>query len=177
MWPGARRSVLTWLLLIGAALPLAAEDVYQAPAAFLAEVFDDDVPPPQRLWVTAPLKAAIREILGRDLGVLRVRYWGRGTRSAWILEELGKDQPITTGIAVEDGKVSDLRVLIYRESRGWEVRYPAFTDQFRGAHLAARNELDRPIDGITGATLSVRALTRLAQVALVLDRQLRNSGE
>jgi len=32
--------------------------------------------------------------------------------------------------------------------------------------------LDKPIDGITGATLSVQALTRLAGVALFLDENV-----
>jgi hypothetical protein len=149
-----------------------AEEVFLQPAEFLAQAFAGDVPAPDRLWITADIKPAIRNILGRDLGRLRQRYWRRGTRSAWILEELGKDQPITTGIVVENGKVFQVRVLVYRESRGWEVRYPAFTEQFRGAGLLADDRLDRPIDGITGATLSVRALTRIARVALFLDSRI-----
>lgn len=143
-----------------------AADVYLAPASFLAGAFDGDVPAAQRLWLTGPVKAAVREILGHDLGSLRVRYWQRGERTAWILEEIGKDQPITTGLVVDAGHLSDVQVLIYRESRGWEVRYPAFTDQFKGAVLDEGMRLDRHIDGITGATMSVDALTRLARLAL-----------
>ena len=67
----------------------------------------------------------------------------------------------------------DVRVLIYRESRGWEVKYPAFTDQFRGARLTSDGKLDQSIDGISGATLSVHALTRLARLALLLDQHAR----
>jgi hypothetical protein len=37
------------------------------------------------------------------------------------------------------------------------------------------HELDRNIDGISGATLSVRALTRLARVALLLDAEVREA--
>lgn len=57
---------------------------------------------------------------------------------------------------------------MFRESRGFEVRYPFFTDQFRGARLREGLDLDREIDGISGATLSVRALTKLARLALLL---------
>mgnify|MGYP006166842787 CR=1 FL=1 len=145
-----------------------AKDVYQQPTDFLAESFDNEVPDSERLWITKPMKSAIREILGRDLGQLRVRYWKRDDRTAWILEEIGKERPITTGLVVDGGEVAKLRVLIYRESRGWEVRYPAFTDQFNGATLADHFLLDRRIDGISGATLSVNALTRLARLALLL---------
>jgi len=147
-----------------------AEDVYQDPRAFLEEVFAGDVPAPHKLWVKPDLKDRIRAIMGHDLGALRIRYWARDGRSAWILEDIGKEQFITTGLVVADGALIDVRVLIYRESRGWEVKYPAFTDQFRGARLTDELALDRGIDGISGATLSVHALTRLARLALLLDR-------
>lgn len=166
-------------LLVGALLALAegsraarAEDVYLAPEAFLAEVFDGDVPEPAKLWITKDVKAGAAAIMGHDLGALRVGYWARGTRSAWILEEIGKVHPITTGLVVDDGAIARIQVLIYRESRGWEVRYPFFTDQFLGARLTGELALDRGIDGISGATLSVDALTRLARLALFLHAQV-----
>ena len=147
-----------------------AADVYLEPLEFLAESFGGNVPEPQRLWITPQIQSEIREIMGRDLGRLRIRYWTEDERTAWILEEIGKEQPITTGLVVDAGKIADIRVLIYRESRGWEVRYPAFTDQFKDATLTDHFLLDRRINGITGATLSVRALTRLARLALLLHR-------
>ena len=144
------------------------EDVYLTPEAFLAAAFDGAPPEPKKFWVTKAYKTDIREILDRDLGVLRVAYWRRGDRTAWILEEIGKVKPITTGLVVDDGALARIAVLVYRESRGWEVRHDFFTDQFRGARLTARHKLDRPIDGISGATLSVRALTKLARLAIYL---------
>lgn len=164
-WP-----LLAWALAAAAPLPgRAADQVYQAPQAFVAEAFGGEVPPPERLWLTAEHKAKIRELLERDLGVLRVRYWARGARTVWILEEIGKDRPITTGLVVDGGALAEVRVLVFRESRGWEVKYPAFTDQFNGARLTDARRLDRRIDGISGATLSVRAVTKLARLALLLD--------
>lgn len=160
-----------------AALPIAwsiAADVFLEPSAFLDETFGGNIPEPNRLWITPPIRSEIRKIMGRDLGRLRVRYWPRDERTVWILEEIGKEMPITTGLVVDHGKVADVRVLIYRESRGWEVRYPAFTDQFKGATLTDHFLLDRRIDGITGATLSVDALTRLARLALLLHRHARS---
>jgi len=60
-------------------------------------------------------------------------------------------------------------VLVFRESRGDEIRYPSFTEQFTGATLNNKQKLDRRIDGISGATLSVNALRKLAAVALQLS--------
>jgi uncharacterized protein with FMN-binding domain len=101
-----------------------------------------------------------------------MRYWTRDHRSAWILEEIGKEQPITTGIVVQGGRIERIKVLIFRESPGWEVRHDFFTEQFKAAGLTEKHGLDRHIDGISGATLSVRALTRLARLALFLDHQI-----
>ncbi|HJP35231.1 MAG TPA: FMN-binding protein [Gammaproteobacteria bacterium] len=148
----------------------AATDVYLEPSRFLAQSFEDRIPDANRLWVTKPIGAKIRNIMGHDLGLLRIRYWRRGERTAWILEEIGKEQPITTGFVVDGGKLTDVHILIYRESRGWEVRHPAFTDQFRGAALSDHFLLDRRIDGITGATMSVDAVIRLARLALLLHQ-------
>jgi hypothetical protein len=93
-----------------------------------------------------------------------------------VLDEIGKEMPTTVGIAINDSAVERVKVLVYRESRGWEVKSPAFTAQFFGARLAGQN-LDRHIDGISGATLSVRALSRLTRLALLFDQQVRKGGK
>ena len=157
------------VLALGAgSLNIQASGAYQQPEDFVREAFGGAPPEPSRLWIDAALKAQIRQVLERDLGVLRLRFWGKDHRTAWILDEIGKERPITTGIVVENGTIERITVLVFRESRGFEVRYPFFTDQFRGARLREGLELDREIDGISGATLSVRALTKLARLALLL---------
>ena len=103
---------------------------------------------------------------------MRIKYWREGGRTAWILEEIGKYEPITAGFIVDSGKLAEIRILIYRESHGWEVRYPFFTDQFRGLELNENRRLTGPIDGISGATLSVSSITRLAALALFLDARV-----
>ncbi len=148
-----------------------AEEVYQQPEAFISEVFDGDPPEADTLWLKSEQKKRIRALLGRDLAALRVRYWGRDQRSAWILEEIGKERPITTGLVVNAGEIERVQVLIYRETRGWEVRYPFFTEQFQGVSLTDDDDLSESIDSISGATLSVNALKKLAKVALYLHKQ------
>jgi hypothetical protein len=161
--------VLCPLLFISANTP--AEGVDQDPGAFINEVFAGDPPAPEVLWITRSLREPIKEILGHAPDVLRVRYWGKEHRTAWILEEIGKERPITVGLAIENGSLETVKVLAFRESRGWEVRYPFFTDQFNGVRLTKEYELNRSIDGISGATLSVRALKKLARLALFLHNQ------
>ncbi len=174
----ARRIALAPLLvlLLAAGEAALARGVYQEPAAFVAEAFGGEAPPPRVLWVTGALRERVSRILGHPPRFLRVRYWLRGGRSAWVLEEIGKEQPITVGVVIDGGRIERIRVLIFRESRGWEVREPFFTRQFEGARLRGGDRLDRPIDGISGATLSVRALTRIARVALVLHERVAGGG-
>jgi hypothetical protein len=159
--------LLLFSLLPGLAF---AGGVYQEPDAFIAEVFADNQPETEVVWPDKELKAQIKDILGHDYKGLRIRYWRQQQRTAWILDETGKDQPITAGFVINHGRIERVRVLIFRESRGWEVRYPFFTDQFDKAALDEDMELDRKIDNISGATLSVKAVTKLARVALLLDK-------
>ncbi len=159
------------LLLVHAASVVQAKSVYQQPQDFIKEVFADVTPEAKRLWVTNELKPQIRKILGHDLGLLRIRYWQYHQRTAWILDEIGKTEPITLGFVINNGVIELTRVLIFRESRGWEIRHPFFTDQYKNAVLQSDLELNRHIDGISGATLSVAAVNKLARLALFLHQQ------
>ena len=64
-----------------------------------------------------------------------------------------------------------MKVLIYRESHGWEVKHEFFTDQFKDIGLKSNNKLDGYIDNISGATMSVDALRNLGRLALYLTQQ------
>ena len=151
---------------------LAAEEVYQEPDVFISAALGSR-PQPKVLWLTRDMQAEVTKILGHPPPQLRQRYWSDGSKSVWVLEEIGKEEPITAGFVVNNGRIDHVRVLVYRESRGSEVRYPAFLKQFAGATLASSNQLSQTIDGISGATLSVSALERLARVALYFDRTSR----
>lgn len=163
----ALRRTAFLLLTLGIAVAggARATGTYQEPAAFLDEIFGGSTPAPAVLWLQPDVRAQAEAILGHPPGMLRVRYWNEADRYAWILEEIGREQPITTGIVTANGRIEQLRVLVFRESRGWEVRHPFFTDQFRG--VGTGTMLEKSIDGISGATLSVSALTRLARLALL----------
>ena len=167
------RKLLLLLISTLACTALLAEAVYQEPDDFLSEVFSGNVPKPAVIWLSGERKAFTKQLLGHRYPSLRVRYWRQNQRSAWILEEIGKDLPITIGLVTDAGQLELIKVLVFRESRGWEIRHPFFTDQFKGARLDEDNVLDRGIDGISGATLSVRAMKKIATLTLFLDAELR----
>ena len=58
------------------------------------------------------------------------------------------------------------------------LRYLSFfTDQFNEIGLTGELDLDRGIDGISGATLSVRALKKLARLALYLHTRIPSGDD
>lgn len=128
----------------------------------------------QKMWLIADKKEVVTEILSHPYHQLRTSYWSSAEnpgRSLWILQEIGRERYIDVGIVIQDQKIEKLRILAFRESRGWEVKLPFFTEQFDGNTLTNERKLSQRVDSITGATLSWRAVTRLARMALYLDQQ------
>ena len=155
-----------------------AQDVGQSLSQeqFLAETFAGQTPKPDVLWLTKDVAQQAEKILGHAPAQLRQRYWKLGDKTAWILDEIGKEEPITAGFVVVAGKIAQVRIMTYRESRGGEVRYPAFLNQYQGAALQDNTLLNRNIDGISGATLSVSAMNRMARLALYFDHLSRTEA-
>ncbi len=151
-----------------------AKGVYQTEEDFLQEVFSGKVPDQKRLILKSKLRDPIEKILNHPYSGMRIKYWQNNNQTAWILEEIGKEYPITFGLVVSNGKIAKAKVLIFREIRGWEIKYPAFTRQFKGATFDGE-KLDRTIDGVSGATLSVWAMTKIAKIALILDAYVNKS--
>ena len=127
------------------------------------------------LWLSNDDKRVISDIMGRNFNLLRIRYWHKGQDTVWILDEIGKEKPITSGIHISNHQIAEVKVLAFRESRGDEVRHEFFTRQFKSVTLTPENQLNQSIDGITGATMSVRALTKVARLALWLDKKVQHS--
>lgn len=171
------------LAVVGLATVEAAPGRYLSIDDFLDAVFGQGEREASSLIVDAGLRQQVEALLGRPFPKLRVRYWQRTSsaeparKTAWVLDEIGKTEPITIGVGIEDGHVATVRVLEFRESRGFEVRYDFFTSQFTGAGLEPDTQLDRRIDGITGATMSVDAVQSVVRLALLLDRHVQENRE
>lgn len=159
------------LVLVAGILPFAlASGDHITPEDFLSRVFSANPPASNTVWLTAEKKQAAESILGHKPRFLRVRYWGDAERSAWIVDEIGKTEPITIGIVLNNRQIEEVKVLAFRESRGWEIKHDFFTRQFEGVSLRENQRLDKAIDGISGATLSVNAMTNVSRLALFLSQ-------
>jgi len=173
----SRRFLLPTLgLVLALVAPALRADVYQTPEAFVSES-GGRADAPQSLWLNAESKRAIQQILGRNYPTLRIKYWQSADATLWVLEDIGKDDYITLGFVIRNQSIERSKVLIFRESRGWEIKFPSFAQRVAGARLTDQLLLDRKVDGITGATLSVQAYERMARLALFLDQTVHAQNQ
>jgi len=96
---------------------------------------------------------------------------------ARVLDVRGKDQPITLLVATDTAiRLRDIDVLVYREPYGGEVAYESWRRQFRGRGPGDSLMVGRDIRGISGATISVNAVTRGVRRTMADFRRWREDG-
>ena len=95
---------------------------------------------------------------------------------AIILDEIGKHCPITFITAISpDYTVHNVLVMVYREPFGAAVHKKRFLKQFYRKSSKDPLQLNRDIDGITGATYSTAAMSKGVKKALLIVEQLSKS--
>ncbi len=86
---------------------------------------------------------------------------------AVVRNVIGKDQPITFLVATDTADhLKDIDILVYREPYGGEVAYESWRRQFRGKTAQDTLDVGRQIRSISGATISVNAVTNGVRRAL-----------
>jgi Na+-translocating ferredoxin:NAD+ oxidoreductase RnfG subunit len=86
---------------------------------------------------------------------------------------VGKHLPIDYVLLLDaQGKVKALEILAYREAYGGQVKQRRWREQFLGRDTGSRLELGEDIDGIAGATMSCRHVTRGVQMLLAVSKEL-----
>lgn len=170
-----RRPFLTALLgfVLAPSNSVWADTVYQTPADFVQQSLhvQADAPAlaPKVIWLDKQLQQSISAILGHPYPQARLRYWCNADTCVWVLDEIGKEFPITAGFVVQGETIKRAQVLVYRETRGMEIHLPRYLAQFRDLRSSG-TDLARKVDGIAGATLSCNAMTKMARLALLLNK-------
>ncbi|HEX7117391.1 MAG TPA: FMN-binding protein [Longimicrobiales bacterium] len=145
-------------------------------AEALREIFPDAAGVVEQHWrPTAAERSALAERLGRGLYEPDYRFllvYDRSRRFlgyALVTEERGKYRPITFMVGVTPAQaVKDAAVMVYRESRGGEVRRKRFLVQYRGKTLDDPIRINRDIINVSGATISVRSMNAGVRKVLAL---------
>ena len=174
-WASIR--ALSVLMLAVIVMPAGAaydETEYLKPEAFLAKEYGENVPSISLMPLRGDTRKRAEAVLGHRYSGMRLRYWQQDGTTAWIIDEKSKDMPMTIGIGINpEGEIAVIELLVYREPRGGEIHQAAFRKQYLGLRLIEADALSGQVDCITGATLSVDALNRVAAMALVLHQSVQ----
>lgn len=88
---------------------------------------------------------------------------------ALVQNTIGKHKPMTYMVGIDSkGQVSDIELLIFRESRGSEIRQKRFNAQYEGKTVNDPVRINKDIINISGATMSVRSMSAGIKRVLVL---------
>lgn len=88
---------------------------------------------------------------------------------AVVQNTIGKHKHMTYMVGVDNrGFVSDIELLVFRESRGSEVRQKRFNAQYEGKSVLDPVRINKDIINISGATMSVRSMSAGIKRVLVL---------
>ena len=88
---------------------------------------------------------------------------------AMVQNTIGKHKPMTYMVGVDGyGSVSDIELLVFRESRGSEIRQKRFNSQYEGKTVMDPVRINKDIINISGATMSVRSMSAGIKRVLVL---------
>jgi len=137
----------------------------------------DDIHPEER-HLTPEQKSCIEKRIGWKFPETSFLFFVGKTDEkvngyATIQNTIGKYKPMTYMVGITpSGKVSQVEMLIYRESRGAEIRKPRFMYQYTGKDSDDPIRINRDIINITGATMSVRSASAGVKRALVLTEEL-----
>ncbi|MDF0668429.1 MAG: FMN-binding protein [Nitrospira sp.] len=88
---------------------------------------------------------------------------------AVVQNTIGKHKPMTYLVGIDnEGSVSDVELLVFRESRGSDVGKKRFNAQYEGKTVLDPIRIKSDITNITGATMSVRSMSAGVKRVLVL---------
>jgi len=129
----------------------------------------------------------IEKKLGRPLEEAEIRpvfhrVWNEGDALAGygiVMNEKGKYRPITLLVGVTpEIRVKDVAVMVYRETRGGDVRRKRFLHQFQSKSLSDPLRVNRDVLHVSGATISSYSVTSAVRRALLLaDACYSSKGE
>jgi Na+-translocating ferredoxin:NAD+ oxidoreductase RnfG subunit len=131
----------------------------------------------EELRLTPDRKARIEERIGWKFPETSFRAFkaesdGKVEGYAVIQETIGKHRPITYIVGITpEGKVFNVEILVYRESKGNEVRRKRFNAQYEGKTVLDPIRINKDIINVTGATMSVRSVSAGVKRALVLAEE------
>ncbi|MCO6411937.1 MAG: hypothetical protein J5I92_04255 [Thiogranum sp.] len=104
----------------------------QRPETFLEEAFAGQVPAPGQIWRAGDVARQVEQILGHKPRWVRLPYWIKNGRTAWVLEESLDGAPVTVGVVVEHARIVSGHAII--PSQG-HPNFPTLCPNRRVGHV------------------------------------------
>jgi len=133
--------------------------------------------------MNAEEKLNLEKLLGRRLYEDGFKVYigkNKGTIQGYAIttEEIGKFHPFTFIVGVKpNGKISNIAVLVYRESRGGEIVRKRFLYQFIGKSFKDPIRINKDVINVTGATMSVQCMCAGVRKVLAVVDEYYLSGK
>ena len=164
------KNIIKTLLLILATISTSAfsEEIADKNRFLMSGLDVKELPGHSYIIINEDIQDNIKKILKDTYHLPIIKYWKAGNKVGFVLEAIGKHEFITTGYIVENNKIIDAKVLVYRENYGYEIEHDYFLDQIRGNSMKKNGKLVKSIANISGATLSVKAMRKLSKLSLYL---------
>ncbi len=90
-----------------------------------------------------------------------------------VQNTIGKHKPVTYMVGVDaQGRCTNVELLVFRESRGSEIRMNRFNAQYESKTVLDPIRINKDIINISGATMSVRSMSAGVKRVLVLIDEL-----
>jgi Na+-translocating ferredoxin:NAD+ oxidoreductase RnfG subunit len=167
------------LALAGAVTPIVAHAKIYASVEQAQQAIFPGIALTQKPFVLTPeQQKLLKDASSVSLPFQGNRIWKTANGGWFIIDEVvGKHEMVTYAVGIgADGKITQISVLEYHESYGYEVAEDSWRKQFVGKTAAAPIKLDKDIDNISGATLSCKHLTDgVRRVMTFYDAVLKNS--
>ena len=160
--------ILIFFFLIHNSVAFASDEKLQKENFLKSSLGLPEVPMHSYIILKDDIEDGVEKILKDSYHLPVIKYWKSGRKVSFILEAIGKHEFITTGFMVENDKISDAKVLVYRENYGYEIKYDMFLNQIKGNSMKDSGKLVKRIANISGATLSVNSMRKLSKLSLFL---------
>ena len=112
------------------------------------------------------IKNKVENIVKQRFYKDKLYYWtiteGDSTKAYAFLDNvIGKSMPITFMVILNlDGEIANVNVIKYREAYGSEIGSKSWLQQFINFNNNSDYNIGKDIDGISGATISVKSISK-----------------
>jgi len=133
--------------------------------------------------ISSSIKSKIENEIKQRFYRNKIYYWvieNSGKLNYALLDNsIGKTMPITFLVIFDDKmEIIHSSIIKYRESHGGEVSGKKWLAQFNGMKRNSNYKFGKEIDGITGATISVKSITKgINKLSLLLPYIIEGSNK